>query len=239
MKVEDLIHKNLDVFNFYYLELIDLKNIDNSIFGKVNYFIIYKFHYAIWQVILQNIKLDEKFIHKNKNFIDKNCFSFNKNLNEYLIRKYFKYINLFNLNQEVVEKLSINFILDFKEYLDWSKISLNYPFSQTQLSKFKNYIDWKWFSCRSDLTDDIIQKFGGFKENSYSFLHWNHLSYYYPFSDYQLMKFKDYIIWDIISLRKDISIKKREELNLPLIPYDRNNPISKSPLNVLKDFKQH
>ena len=56
-------------------------------------------------------------------------------------------------------KLSEDFIIEFKDKVDWEYISKYQTLSEEFIRKFKNKVDWYWISKHQTLSEDFIREF--------------------------------------------------------------------------------
>ena len=57
------------------------------------------------------------------------------------------------------QKLSEDFIREFKDYVSWFCISINQKLSEDFIREFKDYVDWGRILCHQSLSEDFIKEF--------------------------------------------------------------------------------
>ena len=121
------------------------------------------------------------------------------------------------------QKLSEDFIRDFRCEVNWSYISLYQKLSENFIREFKNKVDWSWISQIQKLSEEFIREF---QDNIY----WFSISKYQKLSEDFIREFADKVDWGYISAHQKLSesfIREfKDKLNLNLI---EDNWVYKNP----------
>jgi len=84
--------------------------------------------------------------------------------------------------------LSVDFIREFKDKVDWKTICINQTLSEDFIREFKDKVDWygNWYkiSMHQTLSEDFIREF---QDKVY----WNYISCYQTLSEDFIREFKD------------------------------------------------
>ena len=96
------------------------------------------------------------------------------------------------------QKLTEDFIREFKDYVDWYWISKNQKLSENFICEFKNNVNWNFISKYQNLSEDLIREF---KDK----LDWNNISKYQKLSEDFIREFKNNVSWYYISEHQKLS----------------------------------
>ena len=91
--------------------------------------------------------------------------------------------------------------------IDWSWISLNQKLSENFIREFKDSVDWYWISINQRLSEEFIREF---KDR----VTWDWISRYQTLSENFIREFKDRVDWYWISANQTLSAKFIKEFNL-------------------------
>jgi len=87
--------------------------------------------------------------------------------------------------EQLIEKLNLNCTIEeFKDYVDWARISHSIILSEDFMREFHDRVDWQHISHSQELSEDFIREF---KEKVY----WGWISYRQELSDEFREEFKD------------------------------------------------
>lgn len=123
-----------------------------------------------WFYFVQNRHLDDDIIIKYEKYIDFNILSLNVNISESIIRR-FK--DIFNFDLISIKRLSIEFMRDFKDKLNWNHISKCMYLDNECIKEFADYLNWKYISKYQVLSEDMIRCFEYDVEWDYIFTYQN------------------------------------------------------------------
>jgi phosphoribosylanthranilate isomerase len=96
------------------------------------------------------------------------------------------------------QKLSEDFIREFKDEVCWDLISIYQKLSEDFIREFKGKVNWNLISIYQKLSEDFIREFKG-KVN------WNLISKYQKLSEDFIREFKDEVNWNYISTYQKLS----------------------------------
>ena len=145
--------------------------------------------------IITNYQLEEDVILESLDLLDKEVIIEGLNLSENFLIKaieegIFSKEDVKNLTMSTYSKLSNEFIANYSDYLNWSKMIL---YISTQSDNFDNYTQiieennlWESISA-NDLPIEFIRQWKGK-------LNWTYLSMVKEFTDDEIAEFADYII---------------------------------------------
>lgn len=89
------------------------------------------------------------------------------------------------------------FLLQFKDNLNWKLLSQYHKFTTEELGMFHSKVDWDTVSWCQSLNEDYFNLYA-------SFLNWTLVSLHQYLPESTIIKFKDRIDWEAIFKRKDI-----------------------------------
>ena len=84
------------------------------------------------------------------------------------------------------------------EEIDWEKVSRYQKLSENFIREFKDSVNWYWISRRQSLTENFIREF---KDS----VDWNGISYKQKLSEPFIREFKDSVDWAAISYHQKLS----------------------------------
>ena len=114
-----------------------------------------------------------------------------------LIRKYKDEINEDTWKKISSERLSEDFIREFKDKVNWKEI--NYPYlSEDFIREFKDRVDWHAVSCCKTFSEDFFREF---KDR----VDWKEVVHMQKFSEDFIREFKDRVDWGWISKYQKLS----------------------------------
>lgn len=206
---------------------------------------------------LNSDQLNKEFISSNFNYkvkiIDNKC-----SFSTYFIMDCYRSHIFENNNNLCKTPISFDFIVKYRNYIDWNSICKYTTFSHDFIRVFHEYVKWKLISERFNVDDiDFIDDFQD-KLNwniistrcnlNYWFLYnyrfkfdWYVLTHRYTnnIDKYEFIdKYEDYIDWRVVSdkytLTYDFIIKYHSKLDWDLI-FDRLDP----PLSVLNEINNN
>jgi hypothetical protein len=128
-------------------------------------------------------------------------------LSEDFIRE-FK-VKVYWVNISIYQKLSEDFVREFNDKVGWSHISVYQKLSEDFIMEFKDKVDWIKISKYQKLSEDFIRKF---KDK----VCWSLISKYQKLSEDFIRKFKGKVDWDYISKYQKLSEKFRKEFDIEL-----------------------
>lgn len=98
-------------------------------------------------------------------------------------------VNWYNVSSS--QKLSEDFIREFKSCLDSNNISMYQKLSEDFIREFKDYLSWAPISAYQKLSEDFIKEFKDYVD-------WFNISISQKLSESFIREFKDYVIWNEI-----------------------------------------
>ena len=98
----------------------------------------------------------------------------------------------------MLQKLSEDFICEFKDYVDWDCISANQKLSENFIREFKDKVNWYDISECQNLSESFIREF----QDS---IDWGCISKYQKLSEPFIREFQDSVDWRSISKRQKLS----------------------------------
>jgi len=110
-------------------------------------------------------------------------------------RKFYKRIWL-EISQH--QKLSENFIKEFRNKVSWYYISRRQRLSENFIKEFRNKVSWYYISRYQKLSEDFIREF---KDE----VDWSNISKYQTLSEDFIREFKDRVDWIFISRHQKLS----------------------------------
>lgn len=129
-----------------------------------------------WSLLCSSQYMSEEFIREHLNLVKFGQFPFNSKLN-----------------------LSIDFIREFADKMDWEGWWLFQPIKYKELYEFKDTVyDWRQISRNSNLPIEVIEHF----KNE---LNWEDVCLKNHLSEDFMEKYIDYINWDSVSYAQDLS----------------------------------
>ena len=130
-------------------------------------------------------------------------------LNKELNRNY-KSIDKVNWDYiSIYQKLSEDFIREFKNNVDWYRISFNQKLSEDFIREFQNKVYWEYISIYQKLSEDFIREF----QNK---VYWEYISIYQKLSEDFIKEFQDEVYWNCISKYQKLSEDFIKEFNLKI-----------------------
>jgi len=96
------------------------------------------------------------------------------------------------------QKLSENFIREFKDNVDWPLISSYQKLSEDFIREFKGEVSWYWISLYQKLSEDFIREF---KHK----VNWLYISAYQKLSENFIREFRDKVDWLYVSGHQKLS----------------------------------
>ena len=105
------------------------------------------------------------------------------------------------------QKLSEDFIREFKDKVKWVEISYNQKLSEDFIREFKDKLDWRRISYNQKLSEDFIREFQ-------DKLDWCRISDKQKLSESFIREFKDKVIWNYISSYQKLSDEFCKEFNI-------------------------
>jgi len=96
------------------------------------------------------------------------------------------------------EKLSEEFIREFKDEVDWHYISECQKLSEDFIREFKDKVNWKGISYKQNLSEDFIREFS-------DLVNWPNISIHQKLSEDFISEFKYKVDWDYISCYQKLS----------------------------------
>jgi hypothetical protein len=116
------------------------------------------------------------------------------------------------------QKLSEDFIREFKDEVNWVCISIYQKLSKDFIREFKNKVYWNWISGYQKLSENFIREF----QNK---VYWGCISAYQELSEDFIKEFQDKVDWLWISESQKLSEDFLKEFNLKI---DEDNWIYKT-----------
>jgi hypothetical protein len=176
-----------------------------------------------------------------------------KFLNETLGTEYKSLVSINWIYVSKCEKLSEDFIREFKDCVDWFYISRYQVLSESFMREFKDYIYWNCFGIVQVLSESLIRDFkdkvswdyiSRFQALSEPFIEefkdevsWYFISEYQKLSEPFIEKYKNYVNWINVSACQKLSesfIRKFEE-SVDWISIIRNQILSEDFIREFKD----
>jgi len=108
-------------------------------------------------------------------------------------------IKYFIKNWRTIDKKDINFSEE-----EWREISCYQKLSEDFIQEFKDKVDWEYISCYQILSEDFIREF-------INRIHWDGISYYQQLSEEFVQEFKNEVDWEYISRYQKLSSKFIDE----------------------------
>ena len=96
------------------------------------------------------------------------------------------------------QKLSEDFIREFKDDVDWLDISKYQKLSEDFIREFQDYVFWWCISCHQELSEDIMREFSDKVD-------WWSISKYQKLSEKTMREFSDKLNWAEISYNQKLS----------------------------------
>ena len=93
--------------------------------------------------------------------------------------------------------------------VDWDEISIYQKLSKEFINEFKDYVDWCYISCHQNLSENFIREF------QYK-VKWKYISKYQKLSEDFIREFQDDVDWDEISEYQKLSSEFIEEFEFDL-----------------------
>ena len=113
------------------------------------------------------------------------------------------------LNISRYQKLSEDFIREFKDEVNWVCISENQKLSEDFIREFKDKVNWFWISKYQKLSKDFIREF---KDK----VNWFWISKYQKLSEDFIREFQNEVDWGCISAYQKLSEDFIKEFNLKI-----------------------
>jgi hypothetical protein len=154
-------------------------------------------------------------------------------LSEEFIREFKKYVNWIYIT--LFQKLSESFIREFRNYFDWANISRYQKLSEEFIREFKHEVDWHYISEYQKLSEEFIMEF---KDN----VNWFYISKYQKLSEDFIKKFKDKVSWSCISRYQKLSYKFWKKFKEEFGDKPKQNLLywtNKQKLELLKQYPQY
>jgi phosphoribosylanthranilate isomerase len=150
-----------------------------------------------------NIKISENklrnIIQNNKlSKIDWYYISIHQKLSEEFIREFKNKVNWDNIS--VYQKLSEDFIKEFQDKIIWYNISKYQKLSESFIKEFQNKVDWYNISKYQKLSEEFIREFQ-------DKIDWSNISMNQKLSEEFIKKFKNEVDWSELSLCQKLSEK--------------------------------
>ena len=114
------------------------------------------------------------------------------------------------LNLIKLERLNCT-IEEFKDKVDWDKISKYQKLSEEFIREFKDQVNWSGISIYQKLSEELIREF---KDQ----VDWSYISKYQKLSEEFIREFKDKVDWDRISKYQKLTEEFIREFNLTIDP---------------------
>ncbi len=114
---------------------------------------------------------------------------------------YANYESLDNVDWDYIscyQKLSEDFIREFKDKIVWYWISKNQKLSEDFIREFQNKINWYRISDHQKLSEDFIREFQNYVD-------WGNISTYQKLSENFICEFKNKVDWGWISIHQKLS----------------------------------
>ena len=135
-------------------------------------------------------------IRKNPQSVDWYYISQYQKLSEDFIREFKDSVDWDRISK--YQKLSEDFIREFKDSVYWDNISKYQKLSEDFIREFKDSVDWHYISIYQKLSEDFIREF---KDS----VHWGFISKYQKLSEDFIREFKDSVHWGYISYSQKLS----------------------------------
>jgi hypothetical protein len=137
-----------------------------------------------------------------------------------------------NIKEEIeflIKELDLNCsVEEFKNEVDWGRISSDQKLSENFIREFKNKVDWECISIYQKLSEGFIREF---KDK----INWRLVSIYQKFSEGFIREFQDKVDWWNISKFQKLSENFIREFNLKI---DLDNWLYKDKKFKLKKIKE-
>jgi len=117
-------------------------------------------------------------------------------LSEDFIREFKDKVNWDKISQH--QTLSEDFIREFQDKVNWDEISRIRNLSEDFIRKFADKMDWGWISYHQKLSEDFIREFQGK-------LDWRRISGRQTLSENFIREFQDKVYWEEISGQQKLS----------------------------------
>lgn len=89
------------------------------------------------------------------------------------------------------------FLRDYKSFLDWDHISINYNMSEELIKDFKYFVNWNLISMYQKLTRGVI-------DDNKELLKWPLISEYQKLDPDLIFEYRDMLDWDRISINQEM-----------------------------------
>ena len=122
--------------------------------------------------------------------------STNQKLSEDFIREFKDYVDWYCISRS--QKLSNEFIEEFKDYVYWGNISMYQKLSENFIRKFKDCVNWCCISSNQKLSEDFIREFKDYVD-------WFYISINQKLSESFIHEFKGKVYWHYISGNQKLS----------------------------------
>lgn len=136
------------------------------------------------------------------------------------IEKYKDKLN-FNIivdNLIINNKLENDFIVKYKNYINWKKQSIRlteFIYENNLIEEFKDIINWDIIKRRTDLSGEIIKKYANYLDFTY-------LHMFHKFDKYELRELDKYFSWEVYNYRELNRILKYQDYSQNLDILDKH-----------------
>lgn len=110
-----------------------------------------------WTLVCRYSQMDENILEAFYKYLDFEEISINQTLSPEFISKH---INDFKLYMEEIgdnQRLTEDFMREYKDIVDWRAISRSQKLSESFLDEMKDYVDWTWVSYKQKLSSRFIE----------------------------------------------------------------------------------
>ena len=136
-------------------------------------------------------------------------------INIEVIRKNPESVNWYDISKS--QKLSEDFIREFKDYVFWHYIFRYQKLSENFIREFKDRSQWYFICINQKLSEDFIREHGHEPVlRRLAGLSWGYISIFQKLSEDFIREFKDYVDWHYISKYQKLSEGFIREFNLEI-----------------------
>ena len=135
------------------------------------------------------------------------------------------------------QKLSEDFIREFKNKVHWAYISIHQTLSESFIREFEDKVNWKYISLSQKLSESFIREFQ-------DKLNWNYISSNHRLSESFIREFKYKVDWYYISYNQTLSenfireFKDKININIQLKNHHDSRTVEQKRLEMTDYAKQ-
>lgn len=161
-----------------------------------------------WEELCKYQDMSEKFIEEFINKIYARPLLDRGLINENFIRRYADTINWKTVSNSRAD-LSIGFLREFKDKIDWQRYFYNHTPTQKFVEEFRDVIPLSTVIYKVKMTEDFIRRYRIELEKYYSF--WSSICETQDLSEEFIEEFADKVNWKVISYRQKLSRRMIEK----------------------------